>query len=408
MSRAVFFRQSGWMMFATVIGGVMMMLVHLLSKRVPESEYAALGALLSLTMLIPTGPLQLVFAQQTAAGLARGRTGPLTGLIRKTWLALTVLWLVFALVLLALQPTLVAKWQLSNPGALWAAAFVMLAGLWTPLFFGVLQGQQNFLWMGWGAIINGAARFGGAAIIVLALGGMAAGIMTGAAVAALLTVGVGIWQARALWAGPAEPVGTRAVAREAVPLMLGFGACQFLFSADTMFVKAWFPDGTAPYVTAGTMSRALMWLVLPLATVMFPKLVQSSVRGEKSDVMALTLAGTAVLGGGGLAGLWLLGPYLIPFVWPKEFVAPAMKIVPWYAGAMIPLSLANVLVNDLLARSRFVVVPWLVAVSVGYGVALQFHHGSFVAVLQTLALACAVLFAVCAWFRWGWRLRKPK
>lgn len=403
MSRAAFFRQSGWMMFSAVISGGLMMLVHVLSKKVPASEYASLGALLSLAMLIPTAPLQMVFAQQTAAALALGRTGPLTTLIRKTWLALTLLWVVFALALLVLQPTLVAKWQLSNPAALWAAAMVMLAGLWTPLFYGVLQGQQNFLWMGWGAIVNGAARIGVAAFIVLLLGGMAAGIMTGAALAALLTVGIGIWQSYCLWGARGEAVELRGLLREAVPLMLGFGTCQFLFSADTMFVKAWFPDETAPYVTAGTMSRALMWLVLPLAAVMFPKLVQSSVRGEKSDVMLWTLAGTAALGLGGLAGLWLLGPFLIPFVWPPEFVEPAMKIVPWYAGAMIPLSLANVLVNDLLARARFAVVPWLVAVTIGYAVALQYNHGSFVAVLQTLGLACTVLFAICAWFRWGGR-----
>lgn len=406
MSRAAFFRQSGWMMFAAVISGALMMLVHFLSKKVPDSEYAALGALLSMSMLIPTAPLQMVFAQQTAASLARGRTGPLSRLIRKTWLALTLLWLVFALGLLLLQPTLVAKWQLSNPGALWATALVMLAGLWMPLFFGVLQGQQNFLWMGWGAIVNGALRIGLAGFFVVFLAGQAAGIMTGAALAALLTVGIGIWQSYGLWGARGEPVETRGLVREAVPLMLGFGACQFLFSADTMFVKAWFPNDTAPYVAAGTMSRALMWLVLPLAAVMFPKLVQSSVRGEKSDVMIWTLAGTAVLGFGGLAGLWLLGPYLIPIVWPREFVEPAMKIVPWYAGAMIPLSLANVLVNDLLARSRFVVVPWLVAVTVGYAVALQFNHATFVAVLQTLGLSCTVLFCICAWFRWGGRKQR--
>ena len=406
MSRAVFFRQSGWMMFATVISGTMMLLVHVLSKRIPEAEYAAVGALLSMAMMLPTGPLQMVFTQQTAAAVALGRTGPLTGLIRKTWLILTLIWVVFALILLVLQPMLVAKWNLSNPASLGATAVVMLGGLMTPLFMGLLQGEQNFLWLGWSAIVNGTARIGFSALFVLALGGQAAGVMAGAALAGLLTVGVAIWQSRHLWLARAEPVEARGLLRQAIPLMLGFGACQFLFSADTMFVKAWFPTGTAAYVTAGTMSRALMWLVMPLASVMFPKLVQSSVKNEKTDVMGLTLAGTALLGFSGLAGMWLLGPFVIPFVWPREYVEPAMKIVPWYAGAMIPLSLANVLVNDLLARSRFTMVPWLVVVTIGYAIALQYHHATFEAVLQTLAAACTVLFAICAWFRWGWRLRR--
>ena len=76
--------------------------------------------------------------------------------------------------------------------------------------------------------------------------------------------------------------------------MLGFGAVQFLFTADTMFVKAYFSgDDAAFYVSAGTLSRALMWLVLPLATVMFPKIVHSVARSEKSNLLGVVLLGTA-------------------------------------------------------------------------------------------------------------------
>jgi O-antigen/teichoic acid export membrane protein len=65
--------------------------------------------------------------------------------------------------------------------------------------------------------------------------------------------------------------------------MLGFGACQFMFTSDTMFAKAYFTgDEMAPYVAAGTLSRALLWLVLPLATVMFPKIVHAAAKSEKT------------------------------------------------------------------------------------------------------------------------------
>ena len=40
-------------------------------------------------------------------------------------------------------------------------------------------------------------------------------------------------------------------------------------------------------------------------------------------------------------------------------------VLPWYAGAMIPLALANVLVNDLLARLRFNLVPPLLLLAAG-------------------------------------------
>src|SRR5262249_48649714 len=45
-------------------------------------------------------------------------------------------------------------------------------------------------------------------------------------------------------------------------------------------------------------------------------------------------------------------------------------LVPWIAWAVLPLILANVLLNNLLARGRFRVVPWSLGVAVGYGITL--------------------------------------
>src|SRR5512137_1523194 len=94
--RATFFKQSGWLMFATVTSGMMMWGVHFFSKKIPDSEYAVLGTLLSLTMVVPALPLQMVFAQQTAAALATDRRRQLARMIRVGWLATFLVWLVAA------------------------------------------------------------------------------------------------------------------------------------------------------------------------------------------------------------------------------------------------------------------------------------------------------------------------
>ena len=63
-----------------------------------------------------------------------------------------------------------------------------------------------------------------------------------------------------------------------------------------MFVKTYFdPDTTAFYGSAGTLSRALMWLVGPLAMVMFPRIVHSSAKSEHSNLMKLVFMGTGIL-----------------------------------------------------------------------------------------------------------------
>ena len=83
---ATFFRQSGWLMIATVIQGGMTFGVHPLAKKISPAEYSIFVTMLMLTALIPTMPLQMVFAQQTAGTLATNRGRQLALMIRWGWL----------------------------------------------------------------------------------------------------------------------------------------------------------------------------------------------------------------------------------------------------------------------------------------------------------------------------------
>ena len=158
--RASFFRQSGWMMIATVAGGVFMTAVLFLSKAIPESEYGLYGAFLSVAMFIPAMPLQMVLAQQTARARALHREHELSGLIRAAWLGTFVIWLVAVGVVLLFQGAIMAQWKITNPAALWLTLPVLLFTVWLPMFYGVLQGQQNFLWLGWSMMSQGDGPVG--------------------------------------------------------------------------------------------------------------------------------------------------------------------------------------------------------------------------------------------------------
>jgi O-antigen/teichoic acid export membrane protein len=208
-----------------------------------------------------------------------------------------------------------------------------------------------------------------------------------------------------LWRLPAQPFDWRSLLKQILPLMLGFGAVQFLFTADTMFVKAYFSgDDAAFYVSAGTLSRALMWLVVPLATVMFPKIVHSVARSEKSNLLGTVLLGTGLLAVGGALGLTILGPWVIRLIYSKDYVSVAASVLPWYAWAMVPLSLGYALINNLLARSQFRIVPVLLLLATAYGVALTQFHGTLITVLKTLGAFNLLLLGASAWFT----LRSPK
>jgi hypothetical protein len=403
---AAFFRQSGWLMIAAIAGGALTWGVHFLNKAIPDSEYATFGVLLMVAGCLPTMPLQMVFAQQSALALATNRTRQLSNLIRLACLWAFILWALGATAVFVFRKQIVAGWHLPNELGLWVTLALLLVSLWAPMFGGLLQGRQDFFWMGWVSIIGGAARLVGAVFFVMALGLGAAGMMAGALIGIFLTVVIPVWRTRDLWREKPEPFDRMGVLRQVLPLMFGFGACQFMFTSDTMFATAYFNgEQMKPYVVAGTLSRALLWLVLPMASVMFPKLVQSRVKSEKNNLFNLVVLGTAVLSICGALGLWLVGPLVVRFVAHAGDVAATMKLIPWYAAAMIPLALANVMVNDLLARARFGVVPFMVLLAVAYGFTLPWmlnhYPGRIEVVLQTLGVFNLLLFAICAWFIWG-------
>ena len=396
---ASFFRQSGWLMIANIGSGGLMWLVHFLSKKLTVAEYGAFGVMVAVAMCVPNMPLQMVFAQQTARALANQRERELANMLRLTCLGTIVFGLLLAAIVYHWQAQILTGWKLASPTGLWITVAVVVLCMWLPIFQGVMQGQQNFLWIGWSNILNGVGRLSIAASLVIALGWGSTGMITGVALAMVVAVGICIWHTRNIWRLPRAPFNWGELLPQVAPLILGFAAVQFLFTADTMFVKVFFSeDDSGFYVGTGTISRALVWLVLPLAVVMFPKIVHSSARAEKSNLLGVVVFGTAILAAGGALGLTVLGPWVVKFVFKDSYVQVARMILPWYAWAMVPLALANALINNLMARSHFGIVPFLIPLAIGYGFALAHFHDNLIMVVQTLGIFNLLLLALSAVF----------
>jgi O-antigen/teichoic acid export membrane protein len=371
---ATFFRQSGWLMIANITGGFMSLGVHFLSNRVDQTQYAVFGTLLMLTSCLPAIPLQMLYAQQTASALALGRERELSWTIRLGVLLTTALWLLAAIPVFIYQHEIADRWQLPDVRVLWITLTTILLGLWNPIFGGALQGRQDFLWMGGSAISMGACRLLVAALLVLGLQSGATGMMIGALAGVAASTAIAIWRTRDLWMRPVQRFPGKALLRHAIPLVLGFWAFQFMFTSDQMFAQTFFAgkDGAGHYYAAGTLSRALLWLVLPLAAVMFPKLVHSRASSQKSNLLGLVVLGTALLSIVGGACLYLVSPLVVKIVYPDDYITATVALLPWYLLAMVPLALANVLINDLLASDEFKIVPVLVILVVVYGFTLPY------------------------------------
>jgi len=301
--------------------------------------------------------------------------------------------------------------KIENPAALGVTVVIGLAAMWMPMVAGMLQGRQNFLWLGWTNIVNGAGRFGLVCFAVLGLHDWAAGAMSAVFFGFVTVIVIGGWQIRDIWKIEPAPVAWNNWLRRVVPLTLGLGAAIFMLSADMIFTRNYFPSAqTDFYGAVGIIGRALVFFTQPLASVMFPKLARSAATGEKSNALTLTLGTTLLAAGAAAIGCTLFPSLPLLIIGGQKYLVAA-PLVPWFAWGMLPLTLSYVLINSLMARSKFSAVPWLVLVAVGYGLALALvgRHAGMLAdkqaglrmMIQTLGVFNLLMFAVCAWFTWG-------
>lgn len=368
--RLTFFRQTGWMVMATALMGLFMTATQVVAARWMEpGEYALWFALLRVYLLlgIPSIGLQTVFAHQAAAALNPTQQEVLRATVRAVAQATFLLWLSVAALSLIGEGWLLRTLKIANPLALWITLAIGLFSLWTPVLRGLAQGHQRFAALGWSLILDGLGRFAAVLCIVLA-GGQAAGGMAGALVGQLLALALCLW---VVW-NDLSRRGSGFVwgpwLRRVGPITAGTGTVLFLSTADVVYVQSLFPLAESQrYVPAAMIGLALMTFGAPIAAVMFPKVARSAAQMRHSLAMPLALGAT--LAGGAVGALACTAfpelPLRIIF-FSKPLFWAAAPLVPWFAWVLLPLIVANVLINNLLAAGKFRVVPWVLAVGVLY------------------------------------------
>jgi O-antigen/teichoic acid export membrane protein len=153
---------------------------------------------------------------------------------------------------------------------------------------------------------------------------------------------------------------------------------------------------------------AIIQFIAPVALVMFARLVKSSARSEGTSSLGLTLKMTILFGVAAGIGCTLFPELPLRIIYfPRPKMWEAAPLVPWFAWALLPWTVANVLVQNLLAQGKFRVATWIILVPAGYAAALCLQASTlitmkafdgFIRVIITLGVANTVLCLVAAWF----------
>ena len=356
-------RHSLLLILASFIGHVGNYTFHTITGRMlPEEEYGLMMALFGAVyvVLFPLSALQVSLSRTIAEYTALNNRSAISGLIRFWTLRLCRVSLVILGIVGITHPLLFSLFGLRRWPPLVLTALIPCLALFLTLTGAGLHGLQNFK----GLALRGSLLFvsrallvGGCLVFRFAAAGWA---MLAHVLGMLLSLGVSIWMLRSCLTTTAPPPPDASVLEgtlKAFPLLFAF---SMMMSADVVLVRAFHSEElSGAFAQAATLGRMILWIPLPIAQAIFPKVVGDVAGGEPhQSLLFKALLYTLVLVAGALAGAWILGAFLFELVFG---IAPTSDQIGWLRGIGICMSFLGpvyvILHYEIAQRRHAAMVP---------------------------------------------------
>ncbi len=396
------------MLAATQAGNLANMLFQILmNHRLSNTEYGALAAMLGLINITAT-PLDALrtAAAHFSARLRLKGDSPAVTLMVRAWLR-KLLWPAAGILALGCTagPWIADYLQLPSGSVAAGAAVVMAFLIFVPPLSGGLQGLEAFGWYASVAPTWGIARLVFGAILTAWVSATALMGLAAQAIATLFSAAVaaaGLWRvlprpAPAL--PPAGSAGARGYLMGALGVLLGFAV---MMNGDVVLAKIFFPPEIAGmFARAANIARAVVFLPMPIALAMFPKVVDAGPATTANNRRTLQSAFlyTLVLVTASVAVCSLAAGLLWRLFTGVAGTAEELRMMRRLAWALAPLGPAYLLLNYELARKCFRAAGWLALIAAAYiGAAVLFHRTptQIVIALAGASFAAAAVLAALA------------
>lgn len=408
------FRQSVWLAGAVLLAYALDYLFNIAASRLlVAAELATVVALNSVGQIfvVASRVVQTVAARYTAAMSATTEVPLALPFFFQRALRLGVLGGTgAALALAALSRPLAAFLKIQDPWTVVALA----AGVWfmavRPVVGGVLQGRQQFGWLGWMQLTQAGLRLPFAILLIRAgWGALGALLALPLASAGALLLGLGavrdVWL-RGTWMGGMDrmnrmgrlPTGVAHYAAYTAAGLLGFA---LLVNMDVILARRFFDPTTAGlYGAAVILGRIVQFFPLAVIMIMFPKsAARQATERDPAGVLWPALLVVGLLCGGLTLAYYTLAPWIAAVSVGPNYPLDGALLGTVGLG-MTLMALVNVWLNYFLALERPAYV-WLIGLALLAQTLLMLtFHAQPIYLPLIIAGNGAWLTAAGAWLFW--------
>ncbi|MCB1069719.1 MAG: hypothetical protein KDL31_05145 [Kiritimatiellae bacterium] len=390
-------RHSVFLFLTTQVANVSNLLYQAVTGRsLTTEEYGVLAAMMNLLLITatPMEALRTAMAHFVARTMKAGNPGEIRWLVG-IWSRRLLL--VAAVVVAAgflFSGPVADFFQLTNTAPFEITCVLVACTLFLPLMTGTFQGAEKFIWVSLSLHVWTILRLG---IVYLFMLLHPSAIMGLAAHGLALAMGllISVEGLRRLTRGYESAPPAQGMGSYFMQTLYLLGAFAILMNADILLVKHFFhPEDAGLFARAATIGRSVIFLPMPIALVMFPKVIsRGAVDGSGRGTLLKALLLVVFLVGGAVGAVYLF-PWLPLWLLygDRHPTADMIRLLITLVTAMAPMGFTYLLINYEMAQRRFRATRLLAGCAVAYMLGVFFWHETLMQIVYVMGTVTMTAF----------------
>lgn len=392
----------GFLVIITGLGNVFNFLLYIyMSRNLGPDDFSIFASLLSAMFIVamPVVTVQTTITKFVAKFSAHGEHGKVRRIFVQSLKQISLLAFVLMALIILTAPFSSDFLHIERYLPIIATGILIFVMYLMPVFWGVLQGREQFGFLGISYFANFSTKCG-LAILFVIMGWGVEGALLGVAVSYVFAFLVVIWPIRETMAPTLDDDEIRMgeLYWFALPTIVALLAMSPYCQLDVFLVRHYFGNSEGGiqlagyYASASIIGKAFYFLPIGIVLALFPRVARKKATGENPiNVLIRGLGLNIFLSVIGIIACFVLAPYLALFL-AKTDAPELVMLIKYFGIAITPVACTMILVYYNLANEQYRFIWPLVPITIFTFAGICLFHATPITVLYILATGGFILF----------------